>query len=444
MLESEEQYRLLFDSNPLPMWVFDRESLAFLAVNDAAVRQYGYSREEFLAMTIRDIRPEEEIPALLEAISHATSNVGDSELWRHKKKDGTIIDVEITSHPLIFRGRQAKLLLANEVTERRRAEEKFAKAFQYSPLPISITTIADERYVDVNEAFLTNFGYTREQVIGNASSRLRLWVDPDDRAALIRLLSSSGRVSSFETKFRHRGGNVRLMRLSAEPIELGAVPCLLVTALDVTEATQLEAQYRQAQKMEAIGRLAGGVAHDFNNMLGVIIGHAELARDRLDQIAAVNNHLNQIFTTANRAAMLTRQLLAFSRQQVSQPSVLDLNSIVGSLASMLQHLLGEDIKLVVSPGTSLHCVRADVGQIEQVLMNLAVNAREAMPEGGTLIIQTSNTELDEIFAHQHPSVRPGSYVLLSVSDTGWGIDASVMPHIFEPFFTTKASAGALA
>jgi two-component system cell cycle sensor histidine kinase/response regulator CckA len=441
--ESEEQYRLVFDSNPLPMWVFDRETLAFLAVNEAAVRHYGFSRGEFFAMTIKDIRPKEDIPALLEGMSQPSDGLSGAETWRHCKKDGTIIAVEIASHGIAFRGRQAELVLAHDITEQkkdqgrlRQSEERFAKAFRSSPLGITISTQAEALYIDVNDAFSNMLGYRREEVIGRTAQELGVWSEPTERAPFVQQLLESGRVQALSVKMRTRSGERRLTEVSAELVELDGVPCILAITQDVTEAKQLEEQFRQAQKMEAVGRLAGGIAHDFNNMLSVIIGYSELLQERLETDPA-RKSVDEIKKAADRAASLTRRLLAFSRQQILAPRVLNLNGVVDNLTTMLRHMIGEDIDLVFTPGPSLGSVRADPVQIEQIIMNLAVNARDAMPQGGKLVIETSNADLDVTFASSHPSVRPGAYVLLAVSDTGSGMDQDTMLHIFEPFFTTK-------
>lgn len=203
------------------------------------------------------------------------------------------------------------------------------------------------------------------------------------------------------------------------------------------ERKQLEDQLLQAQKMEAVGRLAGGVAHDFNNIVGIILGYADLALENLDSQNPLSKHLSSIKKAAERAAGLTRQLLAFSRKQVMQPVVLDLNQVVAEVSRMLDRVIGENIQLTLRPSADLGTVRADPMQIEQVLMNLAVNAHDAMPRGGKLIITTSNAELDSEYARHHTSVVPGDYVMLSVSDTGVGMSKDVQAHIFEPFFTTK-------
>jgi two-component system cell cycle sensor histidine kinase/response regulator CckA len=441
---SEKQYRLLFEGNPMPMWVFDRDSLRFLAVNQAAIRHYGYSRDEFLSMTIADIRPDEDVPRLVSSVARRVPGLSDAELWRHQKKDGTIIQVEITSHPIVMDGLDAELILSHDVTEHRKnqeslrqSEERFATAFRSSPLAITISTEKEGRYVDANDAFTKMMGYRREEIVGKTAHELGIWVDPEDRRQMVQQVDQTERKEALETRFRTKSGEQRWVQISAGRIFLGGNPCFLANTLDVTEPRRLEEQFRQAQKMEAVGRLAGGVAHDFNNLLSVIIGYSEIAQGVAPSDTPIRKHLDQIKLAAERAAALTQQLLAFSRQQVWQPKVLNLNAVVHSVSKMLLRVIGEDVTLNLAPGEPLGSIKADLGQIEQVLMNLAVNARDAMPEGGKIVIETANVELDETYARQHPSVKPGSYVMLSFSDTGCGMDAKTMAQIFEPFFTTK-------
>jgi two-component system cell cycle sensor histidine kinase/response regulator CckA len=317
--KSETTFRLLFSHNPLPTWVFDTESLKFIQVNDAAVRQYGYSAEEFAGMTILDIRPPEEHAALRKLQQGWETLKEDHGVAKHLKKDGTIFEVETISHRLDYGGRHVRLVVARDVSERQALEE----------------------------------------------------------------------------------------------------------------------QLRQAQKMEAVGRLAGGVAHDFNNLLTVIKGHTELLLSVIPIPAQAAKKIEQIDRAADRATTLTRQLLAFSRMQVLQPRVMNVNGVVEEMGKLLPRLIGEHIELVLKTSADLGVIRADASQMEQIIMNLAVNARDAMPQGGKLLIETSNAELDHSYSAVHPLVPPGRYVLLSVSDTGTGMDAQTQARIFEPFFTTK-------
>jgi PAS domain S-box-containing protein len=335
-------------------------------------------------------------------------------------------------------------VLAAEVTERRkneerlrRSEERFSKAFHNSPLAMTISTEAEGRYLDVNDAFLSLLGRERHSVVGRTTFEVGFWVDPQDRIAMVKRLSEQGRVIGLATKLRVGAGEVREATVSAEQIELGGQSCVLAITQDMTETKRLQAQLQQAQKMEAIGRLAGGVAHDFNNILGVIMGFSELSLGMLDPKLPVANNLVQIKLATDHGANLTRQLLAFSRQQVISPRILDLDAVVNNVSKMLTRLVRENITLSFQPSVSLGSVKADAGQIEQVLMNLVVNARDAMPDGGEIAIETASVALDENYCREHQPVTPGEYVMLSVRDTGCGMDEATKARIFEPFFTTK-------
>ncbi|MFZ3264088.1 MAG: PAS domain S-box protein [Terriglobales bacterium] len=444
LIDSEAQYRLLFDSNPLPMWVFDRKTLRFLAVNEATVRHYGYSREEFLQMTILGIRPGEETLRVMERLSRPARGLEEAEIWRHRKKDGSIIDVEITAHDVNFHGADAQLIQAHDVTARRKSEERllqsqeiFAKAFRSSPFGITISSEADGRYLDVNPAFLKIMGYERDEILGRTRRELNIWADPEQYALMVEQLNGPQHATPVKVRLRAQSGQFRLVEVAVERIQLDDESCILAITHDVTEAKQLEQQFLQAQKMEAVGRLAAGVAHDFNNMLGVIIGYSEIAKDRLETGHPAQKYLLEIKNAGDRAVALTRQLLAFSRQQILEPRHLNLNSVVHHASKMLLHMVGEDISLVFRPTEPLGSVHADLSQIEQVLMNLAVNARDAMPKGGKIIIETANVDLDETYSRDHYPVKPGTYVMLSVTDTGTGMDESTLAQAFEPFFTTK-------
>jgi two-component system, cell cycle sensor histidine kinase and response regulator CckA len=283
-------------------------------------------------------------------------------------------------------------------------------------------------------------GYTVEELESTSSLER---VHPQDRA----LIEEVGREAfcghpgrRIEYRMRHKDGTWRILESTSSAVcnKTGKVEKLVIVNRDITDRKRLEEQFRQAQKMEAVGQLSGGVAHDLNNILGVIIGYGEILQEGLPLEHPLRASADEILRAGHRAAGLTRQLLAFSRQQVLEPKVLDLNAVVLDMESMLRRLIGEHIELTSTLDKTLGTVKADQGQLEQVIMNLAVNARDAMPDGGKLIIETINAEMDETFVRRYPyPVKPGNYALLTVSDTGSGMDAATRARIFEPFFTTK-------
>jgi len=339
---------------------------------------------------------------------------------------------------------RAKDGLEAEVLERRRneemlrqSEERFSKAFCSNPLPMTISTTAEGRYLDVNDSFLALVGGERGSVVGHTMAELAIWVEPEDRITMMRRLSEQGRVIGLPAQIRASTGAVLEARVSAEQIELLGQLCVLAVTEDTTEMRLLQAQSEQSKKMEAVGRLAGGVAHDFNNLLGVIIGYSELSIEKLDPKTQIAKHLVQIKLAAERGAHLTRQLLIFSRQQVVSLKVLDLNAVIREASKLLSRVVREDIILSYQRSVSVGLIKADAGQIEQVLMNLVVNARDAMPDGGEITIATGSITLNDKYCLGHEPVIEGDYVMLEVRDTGCGMDETTKAHVFEPFFTTK-------
>lgn len=618
LLESEKQYRLLFNGNPIPMWIFDHKTLSFLEVNDAAVQHYGYSRQEFLGMKVSDLRVTDETPALLEYMHKLVdagpgSKFGHAGTWQHRKKDGSVIDVELRWSPVSFEGRPASLTMVNDISVRKRNEHRDSvlanlaqnlssaacpgdaarkimavvedlfrwDAFTldvYSPESdrvyslLSVDTDTDGKRLEVAldpggeppsamarrvitrgaemilrpepsafDGMTVPFGvinrpsasllltpirngakvigvlsvqsyrtaaYTNQDLsllqtladhCGGALERIHaeqalrssemlfhsVW---DNSVDGLRLADEHGTIvaaneaycrlvrldrdqllgkpiavvhggtenpesllESFRCHFRNRairkqvecrtvlhdGSRVIFEETSSFVEPQGKSPLLFSLFRDVSTQKQLEDQLRQAAKMEAIGQLAGGVAHDFNNILTVIHGHASLltASGVLPEKSA--RSATEIAKAAERAAALTRQLLMFSRRQVMQLQRLDINEVVANMTRMLGRILGEDVALQVHYSAAPLFLEGDAGMIEQVLMNLAVNARDAMPAGGLLVIRISSRQCNSTDLTQNPDALPGNYVSLTVTDTGCGISPANLRRIFEPFFTTK-------
>jgi len=703
--ESGEGFHVLFETHPQPLWVYDLENLKFLAVNDAAVHKYGYSREEFLGMTITDIRSPEDVPRHIENVDRVTGGLDDAGLGRHRRKDRTLIDVEIIRHTLTFSGRKAELVLAYDVTARVRAqkelqasEERFKQALDNIPnvvviydadlkiryineatrrltgmdpeefigrrddeifppgvytsyLPVlksavemrlpqsletelvlpggrlkylKITSVpllneqgkvrevlgittdltarkeaehhlkltqfaiekasfaciwlnCDSRIIYVNEQACTSLGYSREELLGMSLPDINPEILPEDWSDIWRQLSSS-RIHSYETIHQRKNGSlfpvevtvnylafddkeyscayvrdlserkqailalreseerlrqaVRVARIGifdyehlterffaspemraifgwhpdqalnlddllkrTHPDDRGKVEELILEARDTPgdsifdveirflkgngspffttmqtqaffsgagerrhsvrtvgaihdisdwkhaqeEREKLQAQLLQAQKMESVGRLAGGVAHDFNNMLNVILGHSELAMDQLGPSSPVRADLRQVQLAAQCSADLTRQLLAFGRRQTMNPQLLDFNDTLAGMLKMLRRLIGENIEVIWKPGADLWPVYMDPAQVDQVLANVIINARDAITGEGRIVIETEKVFLDEFHCSAHVDLEPGHYIMLSVSDNGHGMDAETLGHLFEPFFTTKST-----
>ncbi len=294
-------------------------------------------------------------------------------------------------------------------------------------------------FAECNDAFAEMHGYkSGREIVGKKIQDLLPLSNPENETFIHGIIRAAFRVHQQETHDVDREGRVRhFLNNISGIIENGKVVRVWGTLREITDNRILEDQLRQAQKMEAVGRLAGGVAHDFNNLLMVIGGHGELLRDEAASNRMVAKHTEAILKAADRAGMLTRQLLAFGRKQVLQPKVLDINSVVQDTGKLLRRVIGEHIELIFSLKPSVGRVKADPGQMEQVLMNLSINARDAMPNGGKLTIETTDCQLDEDYRKEHPAAVPGDYVLLQVSDTGVGMDAKTRAQIFEPFFTTK-------
>src|SRR6266446_7693399 len=401
----------------------------------------GYTTEELQSSSSFDQIHPDDRNRVREAASEARrTGVGRPLEYRIRHKDGTWRVLE--SNASVIRssaGEPERLVIVNrDITERKEAESGFRSMIEDAPYGI-FRAATDGTLLRANPALKKMLAYEKLDELLKANLDKEIFRNPSDFQRLKELLDSANEFKEVEVGLKRRDGAPITVRCTGRRVKeehLG-VPCFDVFAEDVTERRILERQLQMAGKMEAVGRLSGGIAHDFNNLLGVIIGYSQVLKRRLDAGSALLEHAEEIEKAGQRAASLTRQLLAFSRQQILTPAVLNLNDLVLDMAKMLPRLLGEDIAVTTSLSADLGMVKADQGQLEQVIMNLAVNARDAMPDGGKLRVETANVELDQAYAWQHAGAKPGHYVMLALTDSGTGIDAETLAHIFEPFFTTK-------
>jgi PAS domain S-box-containing protein len=319
------------------------------------------------------------------------------------------------------------------------SERAFASTFDEAPIGIAHTSL-EGRWLRVNRRLCELLGYTQAELLATSFMAITHADDVEqDTREMERLIAGAIMRYEREKRYRHKNGHFMSAKLTAvlHRDEDGSPRYFISTVEDVTDRVRLEGLLRQGQKMEAVGRLAGGIAHDFNNLLTVIIGYSDLVLLQLAPGAAVCTDVEEIRHAGKSAAALTQQLLAFSRRQILQPQIVDLNAIVTRMSELLRRLIGDDIALRTRLAAPLDRVCADAGQLEQIIMNLALNARDAMPRGGTLTVETANAELDARWVAQHPEASEGLHVMLAISDTGIGMDQDVQAHLFEPFFTTK-------
>ncbi len=451
--ESEEAYQRLFELTPLPMWVRDVKTLRFLAVNRAAVADYGYTREEFLTMTVNDIRPPEEqerFRAFLEqrqADSEAADSPARSGRWRHRRKDGTLITVETWSHSLTFKGHRSRLVIVRDISEQLRAEAELRLERERFRLIAGATSDAiwdldlASNTLWWGDSLQTLFGYDAAEFGDSLDSWVRA-IHPEDRDRVVRSLETA-RAEARETwreeyRFRRRDGSYatvldrgRLVR------DASGRPTRMVGGMtDVTEQTRLQNQNLRAQRLESIGTLAGGIAHDLNNMLAPIFLALELLRMQA-MPGSAGRYLDTIETSARRSADLVRQVLTFARGVEGQKAPIQIRHLLKEAARFAGETFPRNLRIQIEAPADLWTVQADATQVNQVLLNLALNARDAMPEGGQLDFSAENLQLDESLVASHPGARPGPYVVVTVSDTGVGIPPEHQERIFEPFFTTK-------
>ena len=449
---SEARYRTLFDVSRDGIVIADLETRVVKHANPAASRMFGYSVEEFVTLGVADIHPKEALPRVVAEFEDIARPLAvDIPCLR---KDGTVIYADINIATITIDGRASRVGFFRDVTERKRSQEtllereyllsesqRIAHIGTWSMnLSTGVMRRSDETYriygVDPGTLDLTREAFTR-------------LIHPDDRQAMeewTRTCGSGGRPGALDFRIVRPDGSIRVLQGRGELMAATdrKPPSITGTVQDITERkraeeerAKLEEQLRQAQKLEALGSLAGGVAHDFNNILSVILSYSSMLLDASKAADPIRTDLEEIHTAGLRAADLTRQLLAFGRKQILQPQPLNLNDILAGIERMLLRLIREDIELTLLPAPGLGKAKVDPGQVEQIVVNLVVNARDAMPGGGKLTIETDNVELDAEYAAQHVGVTPGRYVVVAVSDTGTGMDKATQARMFEPFFTTK-------
>lgn len=439
---SEQRFRSLIEASPVGI-ALSRNGIVLYA-NKAHLEMFGFTElwqlkgRFFLDIIAPQCR--EEVRARIKRRRESGLD-RDSYETVGLRRDETQFFYQVEAASIQLEDGPATLAFLINTTERheaeqalRQSEERFSRAFRALPIPVSISTFGEGRLIDANDAFLRLFEYERETVIGRTVLELGLWENTADREEVLAGLVRGEMVRGRECRYRTKSGRVVITSIFVERVELQGWPCLIFITQDQTERLNLETQLRHAQKMEAVGQLAAGVAHDFNNIMTIILGHAALLEREVVDEPELAESVGEIKSASERAATLTRQLLTFSRKQIMQLRVVDLNELIRNFSRMLNRLLGENIALDLHFEPSLPAVKADTGMVEQIIMNLAVNARDALTGGGHLAIATKPVLLE--VNPRHPE-RIGKFVCLIVSDNGAGMDPATLSRIFEPFFTTK-------
>ncbi len=449
--ESEGHYRILVENAPEAILVLDVDKGTFLDCNGNATRLFGLTRDELLRCGPAELspplqpdgRPSES--SSREQIEKAIEGGAPCFEWVHRNSHGDEVPCEV--HLVRLPSGTRRLVRGSivDITSRKRAEKALRDSdARYRGL-VNNTTYgifwaeeSEGKLLDVNPALARMLGYASPEELLNVRFTSQFYCDPASQEKIVAEYMKHGQVSAT-VEWKRKDGRIISVRMNGRKTTGadGESECAEVMVEDVTERTALEKQLVQAQKFEAIGQLAGGVAHDFNNMIGAILGWADLGIEETELGSRLHRHFTKVRQQAERAAALTRQLLAFARRQILEPRDIDLNKTVLETLSLLEKVLGSNIEIKANLSPDLAVIRADPTHLEQVLMNLCINARDAMPQGGSLLIETSSVTLDQQFCALQPLAHPGGYALLSVTDTGTGMDAATLDRIFEPFFTTK-------
>ncbi|MBN2233254.1 MAG: PAS domain S-box protein [Deltaproteobacteria bacterium] len=446
--QSEVRHRTILKTAMDGFWIADRDG-RLLEVNDTYAATSGYSVAALLTMRIADLEDIESPLDVAARMQRLFERGQDRFESRHRRRDGSTFPVEVSvqyrpeAPDLIITFLRDITEIRNVREELRRSEARYRLLFEEGPDGVVVLDPETAAIIEFNDQACRQLGYSREEFSQLNVADIDVVESPDDTAARIADVIETGR-ADFETSHRAKDGGLRHARVTAQAHRVEADLIYHCIWRDITdwkraeeEREKLQAQLLQAQKMESVGRLAGGVAHDFNNMLGVILGHAELVLEQLEPGSLLFGSLKDIRAATERSAALTRQLLAFARRQAISPRVLDLNDTMQGMLKMLRRLISENIELLWHPDPALWPIRVDPSQVDQIAANLCVNARDAIAGTGTIGIETANVSCDREYCAGHPDCMPGDYVRLTVRDDGCGIDREIVERIFEPFFTTK-------
>ncbi|UCG22299.1 MAG: PAS domain S-box protein [Deltaproteobacteria bacterium] len=442
--ESEERYRSLFKNNHTVMLIIDPETADIVDANPAACSFYGWSHKELTSKKITDINTltDEQV---FQEIERAKSEENQHFFFRHRLAKDEIVDVEVFSGPIMLNGKQLLYSIVHDITDRKQAiealrasEEKYRTVLEANPDPVVVYDI-EGKVVYFNPAFTRVFGWSLGERLGKQMDSFvpeENW--PETRMMIERVLAGES-FSGIESNRYNKENKIIPVSISGAVLrDMDGNPVGSVINLrDISEQKNLESQLHHAQKMEAVGTLAGGIAHDFNNLLQAIQGYTELLLMRRKEGEPGFRELQEVIRASKRGAELTQQLLTFSRKVESKRKPLDLNQEVGELRQLLERTLPKMIEVEFNLDPELQMIKADSTQLKQVLMNLALNAKDAMPEGGKLVIETQNITLDQEFCKRYAEIKPGDYILLSMADTGHGMEKETLEHIFDPFYTTK-------